>query len=298
MQQLLSGISVTCFVGSYLVALALELTRAIVNIPARTALIIGFTIAGLASQAIYLIMLARPEVSQVPAPTFQPGLLADWYSWSLLLAWAVAISYFVLLIRRPDTTTGYFLLPAILVLILLAVAVQDFPPFNRQEAASLWRKVHGFSMLFGAATVLIGFLAGVMYLIQSSRLKRKRRASSGLRLPTLEWLQSLNRGTLVFSTLAVALGTIAGVVMNLNDQGSVAWTSRGIVFPFILLIWLLAATVIEFFYRPARQGRKVAYLTLASFVFLVLAMGGVLGSGHGGTATPLKTTLGEEGSVR
>lgn len=297
MEQLLSGISVTCFVGSYLVALALEFSRAFVKMPARTALIIGFTVAGLFSQAIYLVMLARPQALETALRTAQPGLLADWYSWSLLLAWAVALSYFVLLIRRPDTTTGYFLLPAILVLIVLAVAVQDFPPFNRQEAASLWRKIHGFSMLLGAATVLIGFLAGMMYLIQSSRLKRKRRASSGLRLPTLEWLQRSNRGSLVLSTLCVALGTVAGVVMNLNDQGTVAWTSRGIVLPFVLLIWLCVATCVEFVYRPARQGRKVAYLTLASFGFLILAMGGVLGTGHGGSTTPPKISPSETSNV-
>ncbi|RMG04218.1 MAG: hypothetical protein D6741_01305, partial [Planctomycetota bacterium] len=38
------------------------------------------------------------------------------------------------------------------------------------------------------------------------------------------------------------------------------------------------------FYRPAREGRKVAYLTLVSFVFLVLALGTVLSrvTQHGG----------------
>ena len=50
-----------------------------------------------------------------------------------------------------------------------------------------------------------------------------------------------------------------------NDP--VIWSSG------LLLIWLLAAASFSLFYRPARQGRKVAYLTVASFVFLVLAHG-------------------------
>lgn len=282
MQQFLSGISVTCFVGSYLVAMGLELTRPVFRLPARTAFIGGFTVAGLIAQAVYLVMLANPQQSIDGAPIGgDVGLLADWYSWSLLLAWAVALAYLVLFLRRPDTTIGYFLLPPVLGLILLALAVHDWEPFNRQRAAGLWRTIHGMSMLLGAAIVLIGFLAGIMYLVQSARLKRKRRGSSGLKLPTLEWLQGLNRAALVASMIAVAVGTFAGVVMNLNASGSVAWTSRGIVLPMVLLLWLVAATTIEFVYRPARQGRKIAYLTLASFGFLVLAMSGVLGSGHG-----------------
>jgi hypothetical protein len=276
MQQFLSGISVTCFVGSYLVAMALELTRPMLVIPARTTLTIGFTIAGLVTQAVYLVMLARPTAGGGDA-----GLLADWYSWSLMLAWAMALAYVVLYWRRPETTIGYFLLPPVLGLILLAVAVDDWQPFDRQQAAGFWRTIHGLSMLAGAAVVLIGFMAGVMYLVQSMRLKNKRRGWAGLRLPTLEWLQQLNRVSLVTSTIAVAVGTLAGVIMNLNANGSVVWNSRGIMFPLILLLWLLAATTIEFFYRPARQGRKVAYLTLASFGFLVLAMWGVLGDSHG-----------------
>lgn len=302
MEQYLSGISVTCFVGSFLVALALELTRPVLRLPARTVLIAGFTIAGLFAQAVYLGMLARPAepASDLPAAdavTTLPGLLADWYSWSLLLAWAVALIYLILFLRRPDTTIGYFALPTVLGLILLAVAVRDQAPFNRAEAASFWRTIHGFAMLFGAVAVLIGFLAGLMFLVQSARLKRKRPGWSGLRLPTLEWLQKLNRGTLVFSTLLVALGTVAGTIMSLNAEGSVAWTSRGIVFPVILLLWLLAATAIEFFYRPARQGRKVAYLTLASFGFLVLAMAGVIASGHGGGNAAEEQQRGDRGPI-
>jgi len=46
----------------------------------------------------------------------------------------------------------------------------------------------------------------------------------------------------------------------------------------------LAAVVLTAVYRPARAGRKVAYLTLASFVFLaiMLAAGLLMDSRHWG----------------
>ena len=41
----------------------------------------------------------------------------------------------------------------------------------------------------------------------------------------------------------------------------------------VLLVWLIAATVFEWTYKPAQQGRKVAYLTVVSFVMLAMVMG-------------------------
>ena len=36
--------------------------------------------------------------------------------------------------------------------------------------------------------------------------------------------------------------------------------------------YLLTAEIFSLAYRPAREGRKVAYLTVASFLFLVLTL--------------------------
>ena len=41
--------------------------------------------------------------------------------------------------------------------------------------------------------------------------------------------------------------------------------------------------VFEFFYKPARQGRKVAYLTVASFIFLALVLVVVILGRHAAT---------------
>ena len=162
----------------------------------------------------------------------------------------------------------------------LAIVVKDLEPFSRTEATQVWRTAHALAMMVGSIAVLFGFLAGSMYLVQSWRLKHKR-AGSALKLPTLESLSRLNRQCLVISTSAVAIGLIAGVVMNLNRWGYVDWTDRGVLLSLLLLLWLVAATLMEFFYAPASHGRKAVYLTLASLGFLILAMAGVLTTPHG-----------------
>lgn len=278
MDDFLRGISVTCFVGSYVVALLLELSRSVVRVPGRGLLTIVFTVAGLFSQGVYLLV----RVSELRAGV-DTGLFAGWYDWSLLVAWALAACYLVLYLRRPDTIVGYFLLPCVLALVGLALMTRNWAPFSRVEAVGFWRSVHALAMTAGAAAVLMGFIAGLMYLTKAWRLKAKQAGSSTLKLPTLERLQLMNRQSLVVSTIAVGIGLFSGVIMNLNRWGYVAWAEGGVILSVVLFVWLLAATAVEFFYLPAREGRKIVYLTLASFGFLVLTMIGVFSSDHGRT---------------
>ncbi len=274
MLTILREITVTCFFTSYLVVLLLELSRLLGRIPGRVLAVIVMMVVGLFTHACYILLRATDANGD------DVGLLATWSDWSLILSLAMAICFFVFYTRRPDTIVSFFFLPAVMALIAIAIAVRGMPPFTRTEAVEVWRSVHAASMAVGSTAVLIGFLAGVMYLVQSWRLKRHR-AGSSMRLPTLETLGRLNRRCLVTSTIAVGLGLLAGVVMNLNRWGTVDWMDRGVLLSLLLLVWLLAATSVEFFYAPASRGRKAVYLTLASLGFLILAMVGVLSTPHG-----------------
>ena len=74
----------------------------------------------------------------------------------------------------------------------------------------------------------------------------------------------------------LAVGILSGVVLNLINSGRnlahLPWDDPVIVSTLAMFAWLLLSTLIGCFYRPAREGRKVAYLTLVSFVFLVIAL--------------------------
>jgi len=275
MIDVLRQVSVTCFFTSYLVVLVLESLRLLGRIPGRGLAVLVMTSIGLFTHATYLLLRATAaNLGQ------EAGRLATWTDWSLMLALVLAVAFFFFYLRRPDTSISFFFLPAVMALIGLAVAVRDQPAFDRTEATEVWRNIHAFSMMFGSSTVLLGFLAGVMYLTQSWRLKRKQ-AGSTFRLPTLEMLQNLNRRCLVISTAAVGIGFVSGVVMNWNRWGEVGGADSGMILSAILFVWLASATTIEYVYAPASRGRKIAYLTLASFGFLVLAMTGLLASSHG-----------------
>lgn len=271
----MGGISLICIASSYGLALLLELSRLVARVPGRRWLVLLAIAAGVIANMGHLWARGQAELG------FGQGLLATWYDWSLLSALALAIGSGWLTWRRPESTVGYFLLPPVLALTALAWLVRDVAPFSRHEAVTVWRSLHAAGMAAGVATVLMGLSAGLMYLVHSSRLKHKRVNTSRLRLPPLEWLQSLNRNCLLVSTLFLAIGLLAGVVMSLNRDGRVGWTEPGVLLSGLLLIWLLGAVGLEHFYRPAHQGRKMAYLMVANAGFLALALYGVLGFSHG-----------------
>jgi len=98
-----------------------------------------------------------------------------------------------------------------------------------------------------------------------------------LRLPSLEWLERASGRAIVVSLLMTGVGVLSGVMLNVinyrRHDPVLPWNDPFVLATLGMFAWLLGATVLAACYRPARRGRKVAYLTLASFVFLAIALG-------------------------
>jgi hypothetical protein len=176
------------------------------------------------------------------------------------------------------------MLPMVLLLVAVAYAFRDAPQFARDDAQRVWGLVHGGTLLVGTTGVAIGFVVGLMYLVKSYRLKHKL-PSATFKLPSLEWLERMNEESLVISSFVIAIGLLTGIVLNAvkhaQDAAAVDWTEPTVWSSALLLVWLVAALAFNWLYKPARQGRKVAYLTMASFGFLAIVLGLVLYSQHG-----------------
>jgi len=274
--------TITCFAASYAVALLLESVRLLLR--RRIAAIVPVLVvaAGLLAHSLYLLAQAQDElVNRAIAP------LSSWYDFCLLAAWVLAAACLGLSLRRSENGIGLFLLPLVLALIGVAAIFRDVPPFPTRTAFDVWRWVHGIALMLGTVAVTLGFATGLMYLLQAHRLKQKRPPGSGIRLPSLEWLQRFNRESLFLSTSLLAVGLLSGVMLNLLSQPQqdvvLEWTDPVVLSSGVLFLWLVAVTLFEVYYRPARQGQKVAYLTLASFVFLGLALYFVLFGAHAST---------------
>ncbi|MCE9525244.1 MAG: cytochrome c biogenesis protein CcsA, partial [Planctomycetales bacterium] len=264
---MLTGISLVCFSTSYAITLALEVSRLFFRMPIRMVVMLLFAIIGIAMQTLYLYNRATaPGLASVP--------LSNWHDWYVIAAWVLAAAYIYLAASRPQTSVGLFLLPVVLVLVGVAYAFPKDLSLPQSHALNVWGIAHGVLLLLGTIAVSLGFVAGMMYLVQSYRLKHKLPPRQGFKLPSLEWLQRVNKQLLTLSSCFIGLGIVAGVILNLvKGQGRMSWGDPIVLMSGVLLVWLIVATVFEWTYKPAQQGRKVAYMTVVSFIMLAMVMG-------------------------
>tara|TARA_B100000519_G_scaffold186454_1_gene182455 strand:- start:1038 stop:1928 length:891 start_codon:yes stop_codon:yes gene_type:complete len=273
----MTKISLSCFAFSYAIAMILEISRLFFRAPIRFLIIVGITIAGIFAHTVYLWLKFQKD--------FSGGTpMASWYDWCLMVSLAVAITYAIIAIKKNENSVGIFFLPLVLLLILIALLIKNREAFTPSEATNVWAITHGISLLLGTSAMIVAFVAGVMYLVHAFRLKKKMPPRVGFRLPSLEWLEQCNRLSLFYATGLIAAGLVSGAIMNIlqnsENHAGIPWTNSVILSSGALLFWLIGVTIFEALYKPARRGQKIAYLTLASFVFLVMVLSFTLMAEH------------------
>ncbi|MEO0529680.1 MAG: hypothetical protein AAF266_03785 [Planctomycetota bacterium] len=282
----LSRITVFCFAASYTVAFALEAAAlvgrrrgqlAATLSGGRRLALIGFTVAGVFAHLAYLAIRAAGAATPLSTP-------ADW----CLIAGAVlALVYLVVSLWGARWALGLFLLPVVLALVGLANIASE-QPISPERVSLFWGQAHGWLLVATTASVCVGFVTGMMYLVQSWRLKRHLPPATGLLLPSLEWLEGMSARSLALSVWLMAGGFASGLVLTSLNQGEgfVLWRDPIVVTSSAMLGWLLLAEAFRWAYPPARTGRKVAYLTVAAFGFLAITLASLAlrGPSHGGTA--------------
>jgi ABC-type transport system involved in cytochrome c biogenesis permease subunit len=265
-------LEVLCFAGTYGLALLSELARFVTRSAARWYLAVGLTVLGWLVQTAYLADLGWSQ-RKIPVTTAFESLM--------VLSWILALIGLYLMVRSPrPMAVGLFVLP--LVLALVAVAWQFASRTSHwgqwQGARAFWGSVHGVFLLAGAVGTCVAFAAGLMYLVQSNRLKHKRRPRFGFALPSLEQSERLNRGAITIAFPLLTFGLLIGVVLDLaTRQGTagvpLSWTDPKVVSAG--LMWLVFAVLLNARFRPEMRGRSVMLLTILAFAFLVFTWVGV-----------------------
>lgn len=270
----------TCFLVAYAIVLGLEFGRWVGLSPRGKAwlmkLLVAMTALALLTHTLYL--LDRVFLSAAANQSWR--LLSSWHDWGILSAWALAVAYAILLLRRSESWFGLFILPLLLVMLAGAIAIPS-KPLGSGSSATLWRLVHGIAMTLGTMFVTLGFAMAGMYLVQAARLKAKRPSRGFLKLPSLEYLQTFGSYCLWLSTASIGFGVISGVVMNLVQDGQVNWLDRGTVFSGGLFFWLVTASLLQWQSAKRGKGHLTAWMNILSFVVVLIALYLVVSAPHG-----------------
>jgi ABC-type uncharacterized transport system permease subunit len=263
MLEFVERVTVFCFAASYAVALALELWHLVRPRPILRYVSIGFGLAGLLAHAIYVFVQPLPLVSPSGSLMFLALILAVFYAYGSIhhhrLAW------------------GLFALPLILGLVVLAVV---FPPPERPselgpwwalfQGERFWGIAHGVLLLLAAVGVSVGFIASLMYLVQSYRLRAKLAPSAGVRLLSLERIETMNRRAVLWAFPLLTAGMLVGLVLLVQQGASAEWNSPKILSTFVG--WLVFAILLYLRYGVHVRGKQAALWTMVAFALLLLAL--------------------------
>lgn len=253
------GITRFCFSASYALAFAAEFAHLLAPRPVWRWLGIICCTAGLIAHTLFL-------TAQRPSLATPAGSL-------LALAWVVAIFSLIGTVHHRKWAWALFVLPFALGLVvaseLLPVQgglVGDYTPSERA-----WGFAHGIALLFAAVGLSVGCVASLMYLVQAQRLRAKVPPGRGIKLPSLERLEAMNRRAVNWSFPLLTAGLALGVILLAQrETAGSTWATAKVIgtaslwLSFLLLFYLRQAT--------ALPPRRIAGLTVAVFGLLILTL--------------------------
>lgn len=245
-----------CFAASYGLAFLLELWQ--LRRPSRAArrLQQAVTLAGLVAQALFL---SQNTLSFAAGSTTL-----------LYVAFVMAIFYFSGSLHYERFTWGLFVLPVVLGLVLLAWLRRETGGIELPAAQVErgWMVLHIAFIVLGFVGLSIAFLSSLMYLVQSSFLKRKA-WHSHLRLLSLERLETMNRRAVLIAFPLLTSGLALGFLL-MSRAPQLSWQDPKVLAT--IPVWLAVGLLLVLRYGLHSPARRLAWVSILSFLLMLLAV--------------------------
>ena len=215
--------------------------------------------AGLALHAVALGVLLGAQGGA-------PSGLAQGFS---ILAFLLLAIFLGLDLRYRRPVLGAFVTPlavAVMVPVLLLHGVgAPLPPNLRGPLLP----VHVTIALLGLAAFAVAAAVAVMYLVMERQVKAKHFGLLFARMPSLEFLDRLNRRLVIWGFIALSVTLVTGGMFANHAAGLFwVWDVKQVV---TVGAWVIFAALLNARFFAGWQGRRVALLTMAGFGLLLVS---------------------------
>ena len=221
------------------------------------------------AMGILLILLAL----RAAAAHSLSSTVTNFFDSSLVLSLLVLLAWVYYRLTHQLRDFAPFLLPMAAALLILGVTL-SFTAEPHFHDANPWTLVHVVSVLLGFACFAVGCMAGVVYLISESQLKRKDRSQWTFpKLPPLDRLERFTRHCIVVGFPLLTLGAISGIFRAVEDPHALGrdwYFSPKVVLAAVA--WLLYASLLHVRLAPALRGSRCAWLSIVGFLFLLAVL--------------------------
>src|SRR5260221_3694655 len=197
------------------------------------------------------------------------------YEATMFIAWTIVAAYLVIGLLPRLRFLGAFASHVLFGMGVFALMPALDPPRGPQPDFS-----HGLISLHAALVLLayggfgLGAVAALMYLTQEHDLKfHKLRALFSL-LPPIQRLERVMNGLLVSSVALLTLGLAISPALMKEKYG--VYFKNDPLLDYSIFIWVFYLALLVARSRFGQGGRRFAWSTVASFVFLLLTFWGFL----------------------
>lgn len=214
---------------------------------------------GLALHLIYF-WLRWYEAGRIPITNFFEAVN--------FLGMGIVLVFLVMELRFRIPTLGSFMLPLVIILMLPAAIqsgeIQETSPVLR----SGWLGVHTSLAVLGDAAFAFAFIVSIMYLMQERQLKSKHIGAIFHRLPSLEAMDTIGYKAISFGWPLFTLGMVTGSIWAESAWGSYwSWDPKE---TWSLITWAIYLVLLHL-RTMGWRGRKMAYLSIAGFIFVLVS---------------------------
>lgn len=195
----------------------------------------------------------------------------SFFSWSLMLVFlGVALKYQLYVL-------GAFILPLAFLSLVSTVVVPVEKPMLQPVFDAVW--IHVALSMLGTVGFAVAFVAGLMYVMQDRLLKSKQFNVLYFKLPPLDFLDSLNRQSILLGFPFLTLGILTGAISAQITWGHyLSWNPEQ---TWALITWLFYLIVLMGRITMGWRAKKAAYLTIVGFAGVLFTFLGVVFKGHG-----------------
>ncbi|MFC1855772.1 c-type cytochrome biogenesis protein CcsB [Thermodesulfobacteriota bacterium] len=200
---------------------------------------------------------------------------SNMYESMVFFSWTVMLVYIIYEKKTKMKALGAFVAPLGFLGIAIVSLFGDFSPEISPlvpALQSIWLEIHVITCFIGYGAFAVAFGASIMYLIKKGQEERGG-AKEGAALPPSKDLEEISYKTIAVGFPFLTAGIITGAIWANSAWGTYwSWDPKE---TWSLITWFMYAAFLHSRYTQGWRGRKMAWLSIIGFAFVVFTYWGV-----------------------
>ncbi len=196
-------------------------------------------------------------------------------------SWSLVVVFLFLEHQRKAHILGVLIFPVSFLSVLFVLGFRSSSSLMEGSTSSILVSLHSILIDLGLASAALAFFVSTFYLLLDFFLKKKIFNPFFDRLPSLEFLDRLNREFNGLGFLFLTLGLVFVMIWSYRTYNMIwPWGKRG---SWTLVVWFLYLAIVLLWRRGRFRGKQAAYVSVAGFFLFaltILAINLYMGRGH------------------